>query len=80
MITTVQKWGNSLGVRIPKPFAAGKNLREGTRIDMREEKDRLVIVPIKHPEFSLDNLLKGVTKANVHNEADFGESQGREAW
>ncbi len=80
MITTVQKWGNSLGVRIPKPFAVGKDLREGTRIDMREEKDCLVIVPIKHPKLNLDDLLKRVTKANLHKEADSGEPQGREVW
>ncbi len=80
MITTVQKWGNSLGVRIPKPIAQDTRLHEGARVDLREESDRLVIVPLKKPRFSLSELLKGVTKKNIHEEIDFGITEGKEVW
>ena len=80
MITTVQKWGNSLGVRIPKPVAQGKGLRPGSRVDLREEKKRLIIVPVEAPPIELADLLRGITKRNMHREVDFGESQGKEIW
>ena len=80
MITTVQQWGNSLGVRIPKPVAQGQRLRPGSQVDLREEKDRLVIVPVEVPTFELTDLLRGITKRNIHAEAEFGEPQGKEIW
>jgi antitoxin MazE len=80
MITTVQKWGNSLGVRIPKPVAQAKRLRPGSQVDLREEKNRLVIVPVEAPKIELADLLRGITKRNIHREADFGEPRGKEIW
>jgi len=80
MITKVQKWGNSLGVRIPKPVAEDTRLRAGSRVDVREEGDRLIIVPVEQPSFRLEDLLKGVSKKNLHTEADFGVPEGKEAW
>jgi antitoxin MazE len=80
MITTVQKWGNSLGVRIPKPLAEDTRLHEGSQVDVREEDDRLIIVPVEQPVFRLENLLKRVSKKNLHREVDFGAPEGKEAW
>lgn len=80
MITTVQKWGNSLGVRIPKPMAEDTRLHEGSQVDVREEDDRLIIVPVKQPRFRLDDLLKGVSKKNLHQELEFGVPEGKETW
>ncbi len=80
MITTVQKWGNSLGVRIPKPVAEDARLHAGSRVDVREEDDRLIIVPVEQPNFHLEELLKGISKKNLHTEVDFGVPEGKEAW
>ncbi|MBU1694603.1 MAG: AbrB/MazE/SpoVT family DNA-binding domain-containing protein [Verrucomicrobia bacterium] len=80
MIATVRKWGNSLGVRIPKSVAQDTRLHEGSQIDVRGEGSRVVIVPVTKPVFRLADLLKKVNKENLHKEADFGAPVGKEVW
>jgi antitoxin MazE len=74
----VQRWGNSLAVRIPKPFAEEVGLEAGTIVDMRLVDEGLLVAPAPDEALSLDDLLDGVTKANIHAEVDAGPSQGRE--
>jgi len=80
MITKVQKWGNSLALRIPKAFADSVGLGNGTQVELIMEDEKLVIVrsPVPHPD--LADLLGRVTSENVHEEIDFGDPVGREAW
>jgi antitoxin MazE len=80
MITTVQKWGNSLGVRIPSPVAKDVKLSEGSRVEIREEGNRLVIVPVEKPVFALEDMLKKIKKEHIPSEVDFGPAKGREVW
>ena len=80
MITTVQKWGNSLGVRIPSPVAKDIKLYEGSRVEILKEGNRLVIVPVEKPVFALEDMLKKIKKENIHGEFDFGSAQGKESW
>jgi antitoxin MazE len=75
--TRVQKWGNSLGVRIPKPFALELGLEDDETVEISLRQRRLIIQPAAQ---SLDELLARVTRKNVHREVDFGPAQGREAW
>jgi mRNA interferase MazF len=79
MRTRVQKWGNSLAVRIPKPFAEGAGLRPSTEVDVSLEKGALRLVPVR-PRWRLDQLLSKVTKRNRHAEVETGRVAGREAW
>ena len=79
MRTRVQKWGNSLAVRIPKPFAEGVGLRPSTEVDVSLEKGALRLVPVR-PRWRLDQLLSKVTKRNRHAEVETGPVAGREAW
>ncbi len=80
MITKIHKWGNSLALRIPKAFADSVGLGNGTEIELIIEGEKLVIMrsPSSHPD--LEDLLSRVTTENVHEEIDFGEPVGREAW
>ena len=80
MITTVRKWGNSLGVRIPKSVAHEAQVEEGMKVDIREEDDRLVITPVERTSYKLETLLRAVSPRNLHRETDFGKPEGREAW
>lgn len=80
MISKVQKWGNSLGIRIPKSVAHDARLHEGSRVDIREEDEKIVITPIEAPVYRLSDLLKGVNDSNLHKEVDFGPREGGEAW
>ena len=80
MITKVQKWGNSLAVRIPRSVAQDTHLSSGNSVDMAVQDGRIVIAPARRPRFRLDELLKGVTTKNRHLESDSGMAAGREAW
>lgn len=80
MRVRVKKWGNSLAVRIPKPFAEEVEVREGSVIDLSVSEGKLVAVPTRPRRLSLDQLLKKVTKASLHGEVDTGPAVGRESW
>jgi antitoxin MazE len=80
MQTRVQKWGNSLALRIPSAMAADLGLTEKSTVDLRLVTDRLEIIPLEEKPLSLADLLEGVTTENLHGELDSGEPVGREAW
>lgn len=79
MRTQVQKWGNSLALRIPKSVAADANLQAGSDVELSVKKGRLVIAPLSQPAYSLDDLLAQVNQRNLHREVASGPPQGREA-
>jgi antitoxin MazE len=79
MQTQIGKWGNSLAVRIPGILAKDLNLREGTHLDVAVVDGALVLRPAK-PQYTLEELVEGITPENVHGETDWGPSLGREAW
>jgi len=80
MKTRLQKWGNSLAIRIPQPFAKETNLAENSAVDVSLRNGELVIAPVKEPELVLEDLLARITKANRHDEVDTGNRRGNEAW
>lgn len=80
MRVRVQKWGNSLALRIPKSFATETALDPGAEVDLTLEDGRLVITPLPSPRYSLEALLAEVTPENLHGEVDTGGSSGAEAW
>lgn len=80
MKTKVQRWGNSLAVRIPKTFAEEVGLTDDSPIEMRLVKGGLLLEPAPTWAPSLDELLDGVTESNRHDEVDTEPAQGSEAW
>jgi antitoxin MazE len=80
MKTTVQKWGNNHAVRIPKSFIKEAGLEYRTDVILSLEEGRLVITPVKEETITLDELLEGVTRKNLHNTVDTGDPVGNEAW
>ncbi len=72
----VRKWGNSLGIRIPKVFAERLGLAEGTEVDFELWEGKLLVKKVS----TLETLLARVTPENLHQEVDTGRPQGREAW
>lgn len=80
MRAQVQKWGNSLALRIPKSFAAETGLATSSDVDLTIEDGRLVVTPLSKPRYTLDDLLARVTPENRHDEVDTGPSAGAEAW
>ena len=80
MKARVKKWGNSASVRIPAAVMQAAQLRLDEPVDVREEAGRIVIEPLRRKEYDLAELLKGITRDNLHEEADFGRPLGKEAW
>ncbi len=79
VLTKIQKWGNSLAVRIPRGFAEQLMIQQGSEVDLSLDGDRLVIKP-KRRELSLSQLLAQVTDENIHDEIATGEPTGCEVW
>jgi antitoxin MazE len=80
MQTTIQKWGNSLAVRIPKAFVKEAHVAYGTTVDLSVDDGKIIINPHTEPKYRLEDLLKGVTKQNLHPEVETGQDVGRELW
>jgi antitoxin MazE len=78
MSVKIQKWGNSLGVRIPKAVIEKVNLSENSEVEIESKNGTIVIFPAKR-KYSLDFLLEQITKNNLHSEGDF-KAEGNEVW
>ncbi len=76
----IQKWGNSLALRIPKSFAQEVGIDRDSQVDVSLDNGRLVIEPITNPVLSLEELLSQVTEDNIHQEVDIGPAVGNEIW
>jgi antitoxin MazE len=80
MQTKVKKWGNSLALRIPKVLAEQMSISADSSVEISIVGEQIVIVPFPEPEFTLDELLDGITEDNLHQEIDTGPALGKEAW
>jgi antitoxin MazE len=80
MQTRIQKWGHSLGLRIPRAFATEAQLEEGATVDLSVKAWRLVIRPLRVRKYSLNVLVRKVSRRNLHGDVSTGGSVGREAW
>jgi antitoxin MazE len=80
MQTKVQRWGNSLGLRIPKSFAEQAGVEAGSDVDLSVEEGDLIVRPRRAPRYELQDLLRGVTADNIHEQIETGQPVGREAW
>jgi antitoxin MazE len=77
--TQVSKWGNSLGLRLPKSVAREAQLGEGDTVEVSVDNGAIVIRPSR-PRYSLDELVSGITARNRHGESDWSAPLGHEVW
>ena len=75
MSVTLQKWGNSVGVRLPKPMLAQLGLAEGAQVDVLVEGDHLVI---RRKRLQLADLLAQCKPENRPDPIDWGPDVRRE--
>lgn len=80
MLARIQKWGNSLAVRIPKTLASEAHLAQEAEVEISVSKGKLIVVPIKKQEYDLKELVSEITEENLHNEDIWGPAVGREVW
>ena len=78
METKIQKWGNSLAVRLPKAFTEQTGIENGSDVRILIEDDKIVLVPIKTRDTLLESMLDKIDETTLHNKIDFGEPVGRE--
>ena len=78
MKATIQKWGNSLALRIPLAVAKQIQVKEGDAVDLTVSASELTVKPAKK-NLRLDDLLDQVTPENLHESSDWGADRGREA-
>jgi antitoxin MazE len=78
MTATIQKWGNSLALRLPKALANDAHIAEGGQVELVRTKEGVLVKPKRKPRYHLSELLARVTKKNVHPETDWGPSVSRE--
>lgn len=79
MQAKIQRWGNSLALRIPRYIANQIQLINGSEVDISLDEEKIVITPVQERE-DLETLLAGMTDENIHSEADFGDPAGGEIW
>jgi len=80
MKTRIQRWGNSLALRIPKSFASEAGLQKETSIELSVSNGKLIITPLVEPRFTLKQLISKINNDNLHHEIDTGKALGNETW
>ena len=78
MRAVVKRWGNSAAVRIPRGVMQSARLEIDQTVEISEIDGQVLIVPIRPAGPDLQQLLKGITRKNQHDPADFGAPSGRE--
>ncbi len=73
----IQKWGNSLGVRIPIQLAKKLNLQSGSPVILKIAKDQIVIQPV---QYDLESMLKQISPKNSHHLLLDNQQVGKEEW
>ena len=80
MQTKIQRWGNSLGLRIPKSLAEEVHVEAGSVVDISVKDGHLAVKPVRRRKYELRDLLRKVNFANIHKEVRTGDAVGREVW
>ena len=76
----IQKWGNSLALRIPKAFAFESNIRENEFVNLTFDAKKIIIETDVEKKYTLEELISGINKSNLHKEVDSGNKIGAENW
>ena len=80
MRTRMQKWGNSLALRVPKSFADEVGLGRDSPVELSLRKGKLIVAPAAKRGMTLKQLLAKITRNNLHVEVGTGPAVGRETW
>jgi antitoxin MazE len=82
MVTKIQKWGNSQGLRLAKRVLEDASIAVGDDVDVAVRDGVIVIAPVKRTrgKFNLKELVAAIPKNYRAKEVDWGKPVGREAW
>ena len=77
MQAVIQKWGNSLALRIPSYWAKDNGIKTGSKVEIVTEKGKITVLQQKR---TLKAMLAAVTEENIHSEISTGPAVGNEVW
>jgi antitoxin MazE len=80
LITKIQKWGNSLGIRLPSVFTKELELKENSAVEIKVADKKIVIEPVEIVQVDLNDLLSKVSEENIHKEILIDGPEGKEIW
>lgn len=80
MTTQLAKWGNSLGLRIPKSVALEAQVKDGDDVHVTVRADGAIVITPARPRYTIDDLVGRITARNRHRETDWGGPAGEEVW
>ena len=82
MITRVQRWGNSQGLRLSKELLSDVEIAVGDAVDVSVHDGSIVVTPVRRVRGALDlgELVASIPKGYKPGEADWGRSTGGEVW
>jgi antitoxin MazE len=82
MVTKVQRWGNSQGLRLARQVLEDASIAIGDDVDVTVQDGMIVIAPVKRirGKQSLQKLVSGIPKKYKPQEIDWGKPVGREVW
>jgi antitoxin MazE len=82
MVTKIQKWGNSQGLRISKGVLGEIHISVGDSVDVRIQKGAILIQPVRRlrGKYSLRELIARMPKDYKPQEVDWGKPVGKEVW
>ena len=78
MEAVIQKWGNSLGIRIPNLITKEYSLKNGSIVNISNNGKEITIKPIQN--YKLSEMLNNINEKNLHEEIDWGKPVGKEIW
>ena len=79
--TSVKKWGNSLAIRIPQSVAEDLGLELDSNVVLSTKNSVATFkLEIAEQKLSLEKLVSSITPEGFHQEVDWGEPAGKEAW
>jgi antitoxin MazE len=80
MRATIQKWGNSLALRIPKVVSKELGIEEATAVEMRVDNSALIVKAKKTKKLVLKELLAKINDKNCHEAIETDPAIGKEVW
>ena len=82
MLTKVQKWGNSQGLRLAKSVLEEADIEVGDQVEVAVQDGVIVVAPArrKRGRHRLEDLVSRIPARQRTEEVDWGEPVGREAW
>lgn len=82
MLTKIQKWGNSQGIRIPLKILENSHIEIGEEVEITVEEGKIVLIPTHkiHGKYAIKNLVAEMPADYQTTEDDWGDAQGKEEW